>query len=93
MASFASSATTCGTRKHAWTNLYFAVRGVTTAAQLVEFCKSQPQFKEVHQAKYLAATTTRRSYIHLTQEDVEDKTTARLLKDTLVEQFPGNTSS
>ena len=67
----------------------FSVRGVTTAAQLVQYCRSEPQFREVSQAKFLAATTTRRSYIHLTGEDVEGKDTVKLLKERQVEQFAG----
>ena len=47
------------------------MRGVTTAGQLVEFCESQPMFRQTSHQKHKNATTTRRTFTHMTRQAVE----------------------
>ena len=47
------------------------LRGVTTAGQLVEFCESQPMFRQTSHQKYKNATTTRCTFTHMTKQAVE----------------------
>ena len=65
------------------------MRGVTTAAQLVEYCQAQPPFREISQPKFLAATTTKRSYKVLTKADIDDCSSSKTIRSRLVEQLQG----
>ena len=60
--------------------IFSLVRGLTSAKQIVDFCKEKPMFRQVIQKKYLNATTTRRSYYHLTSAKVDDLTPEALLR-------------
>ena len=46
------------------------MRGVNTAAGIVEYCRSKPMFREVNMQKYLSASTTRRSFYHVSADQV-----------------------
>ena len=65
------------------------LRGVTKAAQLVQFCQNQPMFREINHKKYLNATTTRRTFTHLTKQDVETSMPKQLAASRSVQTLPG----
>ena len=64
-------------------------RGLNTAEQIVDFCKGQPMFRQSNQAKYLNATLTRRSYYHITAENVEGLTPKNLINKRSVKPLAG----
>ena len=67
----------------------FLVRGLNTAKQIVEYCESQPMFRQSIQAKFLNATTTRRLYYNLTSKDVDRVTPKQLLRARSVKPLEG----
>ena len=67
----------------------FIARGLNTADQLVGFLKTQPMFRQTIQAKFLNATTTRRSYYHLTAEKVADLAPKQLVNARAVQPLEG----
>ena len=70
---------------------YFLARGFNTAEQIVNFCQAQPMFRQTIQAKYLTATTTRRSYYHLTGTEVEILAPKQLVRSRSVKPLEGKT--
>ena len=66
------------------------MRGVTTAKQLVDYCNSQEMFRGINQLKHTAAITTRRSYHHLTRDEVERITPSTLVQERRVKTLKGN---
>lgn len=58
-----------------WINMEAAagnLRGVKTACELVRFCQKARMFSESGQSRYLNATSMRRKYYYLTEDDVLD---------------------
>ena len=66
-----------------------SVRGLTTAKQIVDFFTKQPMFRQSIQAKFLNATTTRRSYYHLTGSEVEALAPKQLVRARAVKPLDG----
>ena len=67
-------------------------RGMNSAKELVKFCREQLMFRQCKQSKYLTATTTRRSYYHLTGEEVDRLAPKELLNARAVKQLEGGFS-
>ena len=67
----------------------FSVQGVNTAAGIVQYSKLKPMFREVNHKRYLAATTTRRSFTHITRSQVETPENVQLFKSRTVCSFDG----
>ena len=65
------------------------MRGVNDARGIIEYCKSQPMFREVTHKRFLSATTTRRTYTHVTRPDVETPENVKLFKSRAVCTFDG----
>ena len=65
------------------------LQGVYDAADIVSYAKTQPEFKEVSQKKYLNATTTRRVFFNLTKLEVESPDDKLVIKERQVETLPG----
>ena len=65
------------------------MRGLNTAGDVVKYCKSKPMFREVNMKRFVAATTTRRVFTHVTRELVETPDTVRLLNSRAVSTFDG----
>ena len=63
---------------------FLLVRGVNTARGIVQYCQSQPMFREVNNKRYLSATTTRRLYFHVSRDEVESPDNVKLFKQRRV---------
>ena len=68
---------------------FFSVRGLNSAADVVEYSKSKPMFREVNMVKFLAATTTRRQFYHVSADDVLSPANARLFENRIVSTLEG----
>ena len=68
----------------------FSARGLNSAEQIVRFCEEQPMFRQSRQDRYLAATTTRRSYYHLTGELVDSFAPKELIAARAVKPLEGS---
>ena len=60
------------------------MQGVNTAAEIVNYCQTKPMFREVNNKRYLAATTTRRTYFHVTRAQIETPENVKLFKSRSV---------
>ena len=67
----------------------FSVQGVNTAAGIVQFSLMKPMFREVNNRRYLAATTTRRTFNHVTRSQVETAENVQLFNARAVCTFDG----
>ena len=65
------------------------MRGVNSAAEVVAYCKAQPVFREVNMKKYLAASTTRREFFHVTSSQVESPPNLKIFKNRSVSTLEG----
>ena len=65
------------------------MRGLNTAGDVVKYCKSKSMFREVNMKRFVAATTTRRVFTHVTRELVETSDTVMLLSSRAVSTFDG----
>ena len=68
-----------------------AVQGVNTAGAIaiVQYCQSKPMFREVNHKRYLAASTTRRMFYHVTRSLVETSENLNLFKSRSVSTLVG----
>jgi hypothetical protein len=62
---------------------------MNTAAEVVRYCQSKPMFREVNMKRYLAATTTRRTFFHVTRDQIETPENLRIFKSRSVSTFEG----
>jgi hypothetical protein len=60
------------------------VQGINTAAGIVEYCQQKPMFREVSNKRFIAATTTRRTFSHITRQQVETPENVQLFKSRSV---------
>ena len=65
------------------------VQGVNSAADIVKYCQSKPMFREVNMKRYLAASTTKRVFHHVTRAQVETPESLRLFKSRTVSTYEG----
>lgn len=66
------------------------MQGINDAREIVEYAQEQPQFRQISQSRYLAATTTRRVYHNITRNDVESPEFKKLLNERKIEKLDGN---
>ena len=66
-----------------------AVQGVNTAGAIVQYCQSKPMFREVNHKRYLAGSTTRRMFYHVTRSLVETSENLNLFKSRSVSTLVG----
>ena len=65
------------------------MQGVNSAADIVKYCQSRPMFREVNMTRYLAATTTKRVFCHVTRGQVETPESLRLFHTRTVSTYAG----
>ena len=68
---------------------YFTVRGVNSASDVVDYCRTKPMFREVNMKKYLSATTTRRIFSHVTAAQIESSHNLKTFKSRSVATLEG----
>ena len=62
---------------------------MNSAADVVEYSKSKSMFREVNMSKYLAATTTRRQFYHVTAAEIESQANTKLFHSRSVSTLEG----
>ena len=71
-------------------NIFFIlVRGVNTAGEVVKYCQEKPMFREVTMKRYVNATTTRRTFHHVTCATIESRENLTLFKSRAVATYEG----
>ena len=55
----------------------------------MEYCNSKPMFREVNNKRFLAASTTRRQFNHVTRSSVETPENVKLFKNRSVSTLDG----
>ena len=66
------------------------MQGINDAREIVEYAQQQPQFRQISQSRYLAATSTRRVHHNITRNDVESPESRKLLNERKIEKLDGN---
>ena len=69
--------------------MFISVRGLNTACEVVKFCQENPMFREVNMKRYIAATTTRRTFNHVTCEEIESRENLTLFKSRAAATYKG----
>ena len=62
---------------------------MNTAGEVVKYCKEKPMFREVSMKRYVAATSTRRTFHHVTCADIESRQNLTLCKSRAVATYEG----
>ena len=57
---------------------------------MVDYCNSNPMFRQVNQRKFLNAVTTRRTYHNLTRAEVDQMTGKKVLQERTVKTLEGD---
>ena len=63
---------------------------MNTAGEVVKYCKVKPMFREVNMKRFITATTTRRTFHHVTCTDIESRENLTLHKSRAVATYGGN---